>query len=468
MESNNLSQSSANSSAEPPDFYVARGANGYAIGIAKIKDRDGDYHVYTQDDGGHTTTDPYEKGMSETDANSAISEYLERLTKKGFAIEEYYYPQSQKVDTPDNTRRGGSEAPKNEDNKDASKIKNQEPINTNRANQETPQTESRNGVDWRTVAESAGSTILKSAGIAAAGAGLVAFGAVSAPFLVGAGLAFSVGMGINTFFLRANEAMDAGEDDYFGRAAAAGISDMVPVIDVVGIGEAATGFNYMTGQEMTQQERSEKLGGLIGGAAMDFAPTAGARVGLTNPAKEMAEKIKTTYKQSEFKKIIDTPPRGYAVVIPVGGNSRPTRLSKKIGVKAEDIVYSESAPMYIASDKLLKSIKKGQGTGMDSNHLLLAEWFRKGPAHLKGLEDYVPAVVLLGGIEHQGTFHGAFNELMRNEGLFKKSKYTQDDIERGMLIAENFFKTNPGGELGNSWADACKDFRINIFNQLKK
>src|SRR6185436_9300328 len=168
-----------------------------------------------------------------------------------------------------------------------------------------------------------------------------ALGAVSAHFLVGAGLAFSIGMGVNTFFTRANEAMDAGEDDYMGRAITAGISDMIPIIDPVGIGEAVSGYNYMTGQEMSQEERSEKIGSVIGGAVMDIAPAAGARIGATKPAKEMADKFKKSYNESGFKKFLDEPKRGY-VVIPFGSNSKSTKLSKKIGAKPEDIVYSDS------------------------------------------------------------------------------------------------------------------------------
>ncbi len=170
-----------------------------------------------------------------------------------------------------------------------------------------PQSEGENGVDWGTVADSAGSTILKGAGIAAAGAGLVALGAVSAPFLLGAGLAFSIGMGVNTFFTRANEAMDAGEEDYVGNALTAGISDMVPLIDIVGIGEAATGFNYMTGQEMSQQERSEKLGGVIGSAAMDFTPIAGTLAPKTKKAKQkdfvndVSREFKKSFKEANGK-----------------------------------------------------------------------------------------------------------------------------------------------------------------------
>lgn len=197
------------------------------------------------------------------------------------------------------TERPDNIAPEQEGKKVEDPKPNPEKQPDTRVEAQQPQTEGEKGIDWGTVAESAGSSILKGAGIAAAGAGLVAVGAVSAPFLAGAGLAFSIGMGVNTFFSRANEAMDSGVDDYFGSAASAGVSDMVPFIDVVGIGEAATGFNYMTGEEMTQQERSEKVGGLIGSAAMDFAPIAGL---ITPKTKKALQKDFVNDVAKEFKK----------------------------------------------------------------------------------------------------------------------------------------------------------------------
>ena len=207
-------------------------------------------------------------------------------------------PHHQSKDTKQSDRPD-NKAPEQEGKKVEDTKPNPEKRQDTRGDSQKPQSENENGINWGTVAESAGSTILEGAGIAAAGAGLVALGAVSAPFLLGAGLAFSIGMGINTFFSRANEAMDSGEEDYFGRAAAAGFSDMVPLVDVVGIGEAATGFNYMTGQEMTQQERSEKLGGVMGGAAMDFAPIAGV---LTPKTKKTQQKDFVNDVSKEFKK----------------------------------------------------------------------------------------------------------------------------------------------------------------------
>jgi hypothetical protein len=108
----------------------------------------------------------------------------------------------------------------------------------------------------------------------------VAAGFVSTPAVVVFGIVAAIGTGINTFLVRGNEAMDAGEEDWVGRAVTAGVSDMVPVVDPVGWAEVVTGYNYMTGQEMTGHERGQRAGDLTAGAVGDVGGF-GAVLGTT-------------------------------------------------------------------------------------------------------------------------------------------------------------------------------------------
>ena len=266
-------------------------------------------------------------------------------------------------DRPDN------KAPEQEGKKVEDTKPNPEKRQDTRGDSQKPQSENENGINWGTVAESAGSTILKGAGIAAAGAGLVALGAVSAPFLIGAGLAFSIGMGVNTFFTRANEAMDAGEDDYLGNAAAAGISDMVPLIDVVGIGEAATGFNYMTGQEMTQQERSEKLGGVIGGAAMDFIPVAGV---VSSKAKKSKSSKQLSAKEKKMLEQYDEGITSFTLTNSVKNKERHHAVLQALFKRLKD---PEVASFIHAGPSLPMTKKLHQQIHKELNEILRSEGF---------------------------------------------------------------------------------------------
>jgi len=143
MEDNQAINPAIPTPVEPPDYYVGRGDSGYAIGIEKTKDAYGGFHIHTEDIDGHrTTTDSGEKGMTESEANSVIAEFLERLRSKGFTIEEHKYSEGQKTETPDNKERGQSETPKDEGNKETKKQEQQDPSNSDRPRNDEPQRES--------------------------------------------------------------------------------------------------------------------------------------------------------------------------------------------------------------------------------------------------------------------------------------------------------------------------------------
>src|SRR6185369_8468676 len=123
------------------------------------------------------------------------------------------------------------------------------PANDDRADKDQPQQEQDNDFDWELFVKEAIIGVAKGVVVVGAAAGAVAAGFVSTPAVVVFGIVAAIGTGINTFLVRGNEAMDAGEEDWVGRAVTAGVSDMVPVVDPVGWAEVVTGYNYMTGQE---------------------------------------------------------------------------------------------------------------------------------------------------------------------------------------------------------------------------
>lgn len=161
------------------------------------------------------------------------------------------------------------------------------PSNGDGADQPGPRQEQNHEFSWALVLEEAAIGLVKAAAIAGAAVGAVALGVVSAPAVAVFGIVASVGMGINTFLVRGMEAMDTDQDDWVGRAVTAGISDMVPVVDPVGWGEAITGFDYMTGQEMTGAQQSQKLGTMISGTVGDMAGVGAVAGGLKTEKQKM-------------------------------------------------------------------------------------------------------------------------------------------------------------------------------------
>jgi hypothetical protein len=93
-------------------------------------------------------------------------------------------------------------------------------------------------------------------------------GVLAAPVVAGLAVGASVVFGLRSFFDRASEGLDAGTEDWFGRAVVSGASGAVPGLDVVQMLEAAYGSNYMTGEELTPQQRAEMVGGMAGSGAM--------------------------------------------------------------------------------------------------------------------------------------------------------------------------------------------------------
>ena len=137
------------------------------------------------------------------------------------------------------------------------------PSNQSRGIRENSEHEknSDENINWEIAAQAAAYSVAIMGVIGLAG--IFAASIVSVPVLAGLAVLWSAGMAANTCLERANKAMAAGEDDYMDRALVAGVSDLVPVVDIVQISEVITGHDYMTGQKMTQQERSNKAGTLV-------------------------------------------------------------------------------------------------------------------------------------------------------------------------------------------------------------
>jgi RHS repeat-associated protein len=119
-------------------------------------------------------------------------------------------------------------------------------------------------LDWGTVATSAATTAAVGIGMGVLAGAAVAAGIVSAPFLLVAGAVLLVGAGVNAYLKRADQALQAGETDFSGRAALAAAGDAV---GVTGIYEGITGRDVVTHRQFGGQERSEKLGQGLGSAA---------------------------------------------------------------------------------------------------------------------------------------------------------------------------------------------------------
>jgi hypothetical protein len=149
--------------------------------------------------------------------------------------------------------------------------------------------------------------------------------------------------------------------------------------------------------------------------------------------------------------------------------SKPAKIEriKKLTQKnPKALVYSED-PLIAAHGTLKGRVLKK--TGMDSNHLLKSEWFEKGPAHLQGLEEFVPAIPLGHNDEHQITWHGTgVDPWYKNKNLFKKKGYSQQDVERAIDLTEKWLRSNSHDPLFKAYADAVTKFRVEIFNKVKK
>lgn len=487
--SDSTDNNSLNSSPQKTDHWykASKGDETFLFSIERgtafsndLKNQDYYLHIYR----GPTSSsnDPSSRTSNFGEALSNESKFKTSLIEQGYKIDKIDLSGKPKTDSQTPTTRTQKDKPEHTDDKpkhqekekkqterpdnkapeqEGKKVEDPKPnpeVSQNgRGNSDKPSGEKSNNndsdFDWGAL----GIGIAKGAAFV----GVAALAGAASPFL----LAGVIGGGfIYSFMNNVADANRAGAGEgAVGRALLASAPVTSQIISAMELGSESDndnriGFNFITGGDFSKEEWTEKLGGEVAGAfgtKQDLDMVKGTAKGIKSFVETNLPPTQSMRGQA---------PRGYIVLPFGGGESQSTKLSKKLKVKPEEVVYSES----IASDKRLKAIKKGQGTGMDSNHLLLAEWFRKGPSHLRGLEDFVPSTLLAGGMEHQGTFHGAFNELMRKEGLFQKSHYSQADIERGMLIAEKFFRNNPGGELGKSWADACKDFRLNIFEKVAK
>jgi RHS repeat-associated protein len=142
-------------------------------------------------------------------------------------------------------------------------------------------------LDWGTVAWNATKTIGTGVAIVGGSAALVAGGVVSAPFVATVGGLVMVGVAMNSFFKRSDEAFQAGQTDRTGAAALAALGEPFGVTNIV---EGSTGTDAVTDRVLGSQERSERLGTGIGTAGTVVLGPKAARFGgrLGTPADPMS------------------------------------------------------------------------------------------------------------------------------------------------------------------------------------
>ncbi len=112
-------------------------------------------------------------------------------------------------------------------------------------------------LDWLVFADELVSTALLGAAMAIAAGFGIAAGIISAPFVVVAGgLMLAIG-GTQSFFDRANLALDLSLKDFSGRAALAAAGDPIGITPLV---EGIRGYDVVTGLRLDSYERSRRLG----------------------------------------------------------------------------------------------------------------------------------------------------------------------------------------------------------------
>ncbi|MGK9264495.1 hypothetical protein KXS15_26640 [Sinorhizobium meliloti] len=130
-----------------------------------------------------------------------------------------------------------------------------------------------NDLDAGTVVWEATKTVATGAAVVAGGAALVGAGIASAPFVATVGVLVMVGVGMNSFFNRSEEAFKAGQTDPAGAAGLAALGDTIGITNIV---EGATGKDAVTDRTLGSQERSQRLGTGIGSVGtLMLGPKAG-------------------------------------------------------------------------------------------------------------------------------------------------------------------------------------------------
>lgn len=166
------------------------------------------------------------------------------------------------------------------------------PSGTASANQTGNGEQEGTDISWGRVAWSAAKTIAIGAAAIVVGAALVAAGIISAPFLIAIGVLTLIGVGLMSFFKRAEEALDEGKTDRTGQAALAAMGDTV---GITGIYEGATGKDAVTDRTLRTTERSDRLGTGIGSVTTILAGPKLARLGNLAGTSALARSGYTLY-----------------------------------------------------------------------------------------------------------------------------------------------------------------------------
>jgi hypothetical protein len=102
-----------------------------------------------------------------------------------------------------------------------------------------------------------------------------------------------------------------------------------------------------------------------------------------------------------------------------------------------------------------------RGEGLHQHHLIPKTLLLHGPTIVKGLVDYVPSIPFT-ETEHLSTLHSSLNDLLRTGGLWRRTHYSADDLERAMDLLAQFYRHHGL----THFAAAVRGFRQKAYNPM--
>ncbi|HSK72861.1 MAG TPA: hypothetical protein VK892_14260 [Pyrinomonadaceae bacterium] len=306
--------------------------------------------------------------------------------------------------------------------------------NLERADKTEPDQErSKEGLDWEIAGKSFGKSLAIGAGMVAIGGVLVAAGVVSVPVLLGVGL----GAGIISLFENANEAKDASAEVSLSKALTKTVSGIVPG-DPVTLLEVGFNYNYMTEQEMTQQERSEKAGS-IGGNLL----SGGAAAGVVKGIKVNKGNKKNQKSQKE--------------------NKSPKEVRQGIE-ESRGTLYEDGVDPYIFG---IKKLEREIWASIQLHHSIPQFLFRRLKA--KYLRSFIHEVGALPiDVKFHRKIHEELDMILRDQGFMKNKKpyLTKKEFNMALQLIEEFYAQKsinyPRKKEFNKLRDAVRTFRVTL------
>ena len=98
-----------------------------------------------------------------------------------------------------------------------------------------------------------------------------------------------------------------------------------------------------------------------------------------------------------------------------------------------------------------------EGTGLHQHHLIPKSLFLSGPAPVRGLIDYVPAVTL-DQSEHLSAVHGALNSFLRSKRVWQRP-LTSKELETAIRFTAEFYEQH---DLGH-FSEAIEQFLNEVY-----